>query len=285
VGHDPPLLAVDGDNVFHRAYHALPGTIRDAEGRPAQGTVGFGNQLLRLRDVVVPRTMFVAFDTPREPTYRHELLPTYQGGRDFVENDELMHQLDRCPALVEALGLPWAKQAGYEADDFLAAAVATETRAGGSTVVFSMDRDLFQLVSSRTTLLQPRRGGELDSVGPEQVRERYGVEPSQVPDFIALRGDPSDKIPGAAGIGPGKAAVILQEHGTLEAALAAGRLSSEAEMLRAFRQIATLRHDAPLPPLPDAVPDWARAADLTESWGLGALTRRLRERSATTEGG
>jgi DNA polymerase-1 len=280
VGNDSPLLAIDGDNVFHRAYHALPSSIEDVDGRPANGIVGFVNQLIRLWDVVSPRTTFVAFDTPREPTYRHQLLPAYQGGRDFVDDAGLMYQLDRCPEIVEALGLPWAKQAGYEADDFLAAAVCAEERSGGSVVVFSMDRDLFQLVSPRTMLLQPRQRGVLDRVGPEQVRERYGVEPAQVPDFIALRGDPSDRIPGAAGVGPVKAASILREHGTLEATLETGRLSSEAEALRAFRQIATLQANAPLPPLPDAVPDWVSGATLAERWGLGALTRRLREQAA-----
>jgi DNA polymerase-1 len=273
-------LAVDGDNVFHRAYHGLPSSIEDADGRSANGIVGFTSQLIRLWGVVCPRTAFIAFDTPREPTYRHALLPGYQGGRDFVDNADLMYQLDRCPEIVEALGLPWAKQPGYEADDFLAAAVRAEEQSAGSSVVFSMDRDLFQLVSSRTTLLQPRRGGELDRVGPEQVHERYGVEPGQIPDFIALRGDPSDSIPGAAGVGPVKAASLLREHGTLEAALATGRLSSEAEALRGFRQIATLQDDAPLPPLPDAVPNWASGATLTDRWGLGALTRRLREQAA-----
>jgi DNA polymerase-1 len=273
-----PLLAVDGDNVVHRAYHALPSSIRDAEGHPANAVTGFADSLLRLWDDVQPRAVFVAFDTPTEPTYRHELLPTYQSGRDFTKNAELMFQLDRVPELLTALRVAWSKRAGYEADDFLAAAVRAEEGAGGSVVVFSSDCDLYQLVSERTTILQPTRGGDRDRVGPEQVRERYGVEPAQVPDFVALRGDPSDRIPGASGIGAAKAAAVLREHGTLDAALAAGRFAAEAETLLAYRAIVTLQADAPLPELPDRVPDWQAGAELVESWGLAGLANRMRSR-------
>src|SRR6185436_6619540 len=115
---------------------------------------------------------------------------------------------------------------GYEADDFLGAAVAAEEERGGTVVVATSDRDAFQLASERTTLLQPVRGvSEITRVGPAEVRERYGVEPEQVPDFIALRGDPSDKLPGAPGVGPKKAAEILAQHGSLAQALADGRFS------------------------------------------------------------
>jgi DNA polymerase-1 len=114
------------------------------------------------------------------------------------------------------------------------------------------------------------------------VRERYGVEPEQVPDFIALRGDPSDKLPGARGVGPKTAAQILAEYGTLEDALAAGRFSAEADALRLYRQIAQLDHSAPLPPLDDRQPDWARAAAHAGELGLGALAGRLEERASTS---
>ena len=131
------------------------------------------------------------------------------------------------------------------------------------------------------TILLPKRGvAELERVGPAEVSERYGVEPAQVPDFIALRGDPSDRIPGAPGIGPAKAAAILREHGTLDAALDAGRFSALADDLRLYLHIATLQPDAPLPDLPDVEPDWAGASALAGSWGLKALSKRLGERAA-----
>ena len=151
-----------------------------------------------------------------------------------------------------------------------------EEARGGTALVATSDRDAFQLASERTTILQPVRGvSELARIGPAEVQERYGVDPEQVPDFIALRGDPSDKLPGAAGIGPKKAADILREYGSLEAALAAGRFSVEAEDLRLYRRIAALDASAPLPPLADHNPAWAEASSLVRDWGLNQLADRL----------
>jgi DNA polymerase-1 len=272
-----PLLVIDGDSFAHRAYHALPKTIRRAHRRPAGAIVGFANMLLRLWEAEEPRAVLVAWDTLEVPTYRHEAFDAYQSGRQF--DDELLEQLALLPELVGAFGFAVAKGAGYEADDFLAAAADAEEARGGEALVATSDRDAFQLASDRVTILQPTRGvSEIARIGPAEVRERYGVEPAQVPDFIALRGDPSDKLPGARGIGPKKAAEILAEYGSLEEALAAGRFAAEADDLRLYRQIAQLDHSAPLPPLDDRQPDWAGAAALAGSWGVGALAGRLEER-------
>src|SRR5262249_18427812 len=151
--------------------------------------------------------VLVGWDTLDAQTYRHRALETYQSGRAF--DAELLDQLDVLPQFVRACGFAAAKAPGFEADDFLAAAVAHEEGHSGTTVVASGDRDAFQLVSDRTTIIQPVRAGVLARIGPAEVRERYGVEPQQVPDFIALRGDPSDRIPGAPGIGPKSAASLL----------------------------------------------------------------------------
>jgi DNA polymerase I len=121
---------------------------------------------------------------------------------------------------------------------------------------------------------------ELAWVGPEEVRERYGVEPKQVPDFIALRGDPSDRLPGAKGVGAKTAASILAQYGSLEAALEEGRFPAQAEDLRLYRRIATVDASAPLPPLRDQTPKWAEASALTEQWGLKAVSERLAARAA-----
>ena len=221
----------------------------------------------------------ICWDTVGVPTWRHALLPDYQGGRDFP--DDLVAQLERLPALVAAAGFANAKQAGYEADDFLAAAAHAETARGGTAVLVTSDRDAYQLVSDAVTVVRPIRGVfEVERVGVADVRERYGVDPSQVPDFIALRGDPSDRIPGARGIGPKKAAAILTAHGTLDCALAAGLLVDEASALRDYQRVATMRADAPIPTLPDAHSDWPAAAAHAERWGLTALGRRLREVNA-----
>ena len=268
------LLAIDGDSLAHRAYHALPKSMTSATGRPSGALVGFANFLLRLWQAEAPRTVVVGWDTLGVPTYRIEAFPSYQSGRIF--DDALVEQLDRLPELVRALGFCAAKEAGYEADDFLAAAVAQEEGRGGLTLVATSDRDAFQLVSERTSVLQPVKGvSELSRIGPAEVRERYGVEPSQVPDFIALRGDPSDKMPGAKGIGPKTAAALLDQYGSLETALADGRFSAQREELLLYRRIATMDASAPLPSLADQAPRWAEASSLAESWGLGNLAGRL----------
>src|SRR6266571_2855395 len=208
-----PLLVIDGDSLAHRAYHGLPKTIVLGDGRGAGAIVGFANFLLRLYESEKPRAVLVGWDTLDAPTYRHLEFPAYQSGRQF--DDALVEQLDALPELVAACGFANAKAAGYEADDFLAAAVAAEERRGGSALVASGDRDAFQLASESTTILYPLRAGEMARIGPAEVRERYGVEPRQVPDFIALRGDPSDKLPGAPGVGPKGAASLLHKYPTL----------------------------------------------------------------------
>jgi DNA polymerase-1 len=274
-----PLLAVDGDSLAHRAYHALPKSIRRADKRPANMIVGFANMLVRLWDFEQPRAVLVGFDSLDTPTYRHEAFPAYQSGREFP--DDLLEQLDLLPELVGALGFASAKAPGYEADDFLGAVVAAEEKKRRRVVVATSDRDLFQLASERTTILQPVRGvSELTRVGPAEVRERYGVEPKQVPDFIALRGDPSDRLPGAKGVGAKTAATVLAQYGSLEAALEAGRFAAQAEELRLYRRIATVDASAPLPQLPDQTPTWAEASALVNSWGLNQLSVRLAARAA-----
>jgi len=268
-----PLLVIDGDSFAHRAYHALPKTILRRGRRPAGAILGFANFLLRFYDAERPRAVLVAWDTLDEPTYRHETFEAYQSGREF--DDALLEQLDALPELVTAFGFANAKAPGYEADDFLAAAVAAEERRGGTALVASGDRDTFQLASEKTTILYPVRAGELARIGPAEVRTRYGVDPKQVPDFIALRGDPSDKLPGVPGVGPQGAANVIRQHGSLEAALKAGRFSALAEQLRLFRAIATMDAKAPLPRVKDQKPNWARASALARDWQLNQLADRL----------
>ena len=269
-----PLLIVDGDSFAHRSYHALPKSIRRADGGAGNLLDGVGGLLVRLWEEERPRAVLVAWDTLTVPTYRHTALPAYQSGREFAP--ELLEQLDLAPQLVAAMGFAPAKADGYEADDFLAAGVAAEEARGGTALVASGDRDTFQLVSERTSVLQPQvGGGPLTRIGPAEVRERYGVEPAQVPDFIALRGDPSDRIPGARGVGAKTAASVLDQYGSLEAALEQGRFAAEADDLRLYRHVATMDREAPLPPLDDQQPTWERAAALAAEWGLGRLAGRL----------
>jgi DNA polymerase I len=268
-----PLLVVDGDSFAHRSYHALPKTIRRAGNRGGGAIIGFANFLLRLFEVERPRAVLVGWDTLDEPTYRQGLFPDYQGGREF--DDELVDQLDLLPQFVAACGFANAKAPGYEADDFLAAAAARERAKRGTVLIASGDRDAFQLASPAVTILHPVKAGEMARIGPDEVRERYGVDPAQVPDFIALRGDPSDKLPGARGVGPVGAASLLKQYGTLEKALAAGRFTAQADALRLYKRIATMDAAAPIPELKDQVPTWDKAAALARKWELNRLAERL----------
>jgi DNA polymerase-1 len=259
------LLSIDGDSLAHRAYHALPKSIR------LNAVVGFSNFLLRLWEAEQPEAVLVAWDTLEVPTYRHEALPVYQSGREFEPS--IIEQLALLPDVCTSYGFLVAKGAGYEADDFLAASAAAWD---GPVLVATSDRDAFQLVNERVSILQPVKGvSELARIGVAEVRERYGVDPEQVPDFIALRGDSSDKIPGAPGIGPKKAADLLKQYGTLENALSEGRFSTIADDLRLYRSIATMDAAAPLPPLAPTPPDWARASDYARGLELNAVATRL----------
>ncbi len=274
-----PLLVIDGDSFAHRAFHGVPKSIRRHGERGGGAIVGFANFLLRLFESEKPRAVLVGWDTLGSPNFRQKLFPAYQGGRVF--DPELLDQLDVLPEFVTACGFANAKAAGFEADDFLAAAAAEEERRGGTVLVASGDRDAFQLASAATTILHPVKGGELARIGPAEVRERYGVEPNQVPDFIALRGDPSDKLPGARGVGPKGAAVLLRRYGSLEQAMAEGRFTEQADQLKLFRRLATMDATAPLPRLDDQRPAWDKSAALARHWELARLAERLDELSAS----
>jgi DNA polymerase-1 len=276
-----PLLVVDGDSFAHRAYHALPKSIRRRGDRGGGAIVGFANFLLRLFEIVQPRAVLVGWDTLDVPTYRHRAFEAYQGGRQF--DAELLDQLAVLPQFVTACAFAVAKTPGYEADDFLAAAVASEERRNGTAVVASGDRDAFQLSSHRTTILHPLRAGEMARIGPAEVRERYGVDPRQVPDFIALRGDPSDRLPGAKGVGPKCAASLLHEYETLEALLTDGKFAAQAQELRLYRSIATMDASAPIPALCDQTPTWHEAATLARDWELNRLADRLADLASPTD--
>jgi exodeoxyribonuclease-3 len=273
-----PLLVIDGDSFAHRSYHALPKNILRKGGRPAGAILGFANKLLQLYREESPRAVLVAWDTLDVPTYRHEAFSDYQGGREF--DDAIIEQLDVLPDFVAACGFQNAKAPGYEADDFLAAAAYAEEKRGGTVLVASGDRDTFQLASDRTTILYPVRAGEMARIGPAEVRARYGVDPAQVPDFIAIRGDPSDKLPGVPGVGATGAAALLERYGSLEAALAAGRFPALAESLRLYRDIATMNRKAPLPSLRNQKPTWGKAAALAREWELKQLAGRLEQLAA-----
>jgi DNA polymerase-1 len=276
-----PLLVIDGDSLGHRSYHAMP-SVEGAGGRPVGLLVGFANVLLSTWRATRPRAVIVCLDT-RVPSYRHKLLPAYQGQRDPFA-DDLCEQLDRIPELAEAFGFAAAKVIPFEADDLLATAVTQEEARGGGALVFSSDRDTYQLVSDASATLHPRPRGVLERVDRAGVRERYGIEPEQVPDLIALRGDPSDNIPGARGIGQKTAAELLRRYGDLEGVIAHApeltprqRLAVEgaADELRRYLDVATMRRDVAMEIPGDASLDPESAADWCREAGMLGLAKRL----------
>jgi DNA polymerase-1 len=271
-----PLLVVDADALMHRAYHAMP-PVQGAGGRPVNALLGFTNMLVTAWDTLSPRAIAVGIDS-REPGYRNALVPAYQAQRDPFDA-AIVEQLDDLEAYLGALRILAARLPTFEADDCIATLATAEERRGGRALVLTHDRDAYQLVSEHVTVLRPVKGVyELEWVDPLGVVERYGVLPQQVPDLIALRGDPSDNLPGARGIGAKTAAKLLQAHGDLDGVLAA-RPDLPAEELRRYLDVATMRRDLPIEVPADGAPDWGGGAAAAAERGMDRLAGRLRERA------
>jgi DNA polymerase-1 len=284
-----PLLAVDGPSLLYRAFFALPQSITGPGGRPVNALLGMANLVLQVVERQAPRAVVLCFGA-EAAEYRVALYEPYHADRPPVP-DALAHQWEDVPAFFGAFGWILEAHEQLEADDLLGSLASIEAAAGGISLLFTGDRDMFQCVDERTTVLFPAGRGAKgpEAIGPAEVRRRYGVEPEQVPDFIALRGDPSDGLPGARGIGEKTARELLSEHGSLDAllALAADQpvrsglrprvseaLREQADELRAFREIATLKHvDVPRPP--DAPTDGAAAAAAARERGMERLAGRL----------
>ncbi|HEV2812605.1 MAG TPA: 5'-3' exonuclease [Solirubrobacteraceae bacterium] len=277
-----PLLAVDAPSLMYRAFFALPKSITDEDGHPVNALLGTVNLILWAIEKHAPRTVVMCFGA-EAAVYRKELYPPYHAERPEMP-PELAHQWAQADAFFGAFGWLVEHHETLEADDLLGSLATAETDAGGTALLYTGDRDMFQCVSESVKVLFPRGakdGPEL--IGPAEVRKRYGVGPEQVPDFIALRGDPSDGLPGAKGIGEKTAKDLLREHGTLEAVIDASlrlrprigaALRDGAEELRAFRSIATLVH-VPLEPPPDTPTDWLSAAAAARALGMRRLAERL----------
>jgi 5'-3' exonuclease len=278
-----PLLAVDADSMMFRAFYALPTTIRGSGGAPVNALLGTANLILREVGVHEPRAVVVCFGA-EAAHYRVELYDGYHADRVEIPS-ELAPQFVDAPDFFRAFDWTVAAHQSLEADDLLGAYARREAERGGRALVMTGDRDMFQCVGERVSVLYVRTGkGGPDEIDPDEVRRRYGVAPEQVPDFIALRGDPSDGIPGAKGIGEKTAAELLRRHGSLEAAMKAaireGRpsvraaLLQEREQLVAFKDIATLR-DVEVEQPPDAPTDHRGGARAARERGMNKLAERL----------
>jgi DNA polymerase-1 len=278
-----PLLVADAPALLYRAFFALPDSIKGEGGRPVNALLGSVNQMLQVIEQRQPRAAVLCFG-PDSATYRTDAFPAYHAHRPPMP-DALAEQWARAPELYEAFGWTVLDHDAVEADDLLGSLATIESAAGGETLILTGDRDLFQCATGDVTvLLQGGGKGEPQVVTPEEVQRRYGIAPAQVPDFIALRGDPSDGIPGAKGIGEKTAADILRRHGSLEAAIDGAvreskptvrrALIEQADELRMFKDIAMLRHIELERPA-DAPTDTTRGGAAARALGLKRLAERL----------
>jgi DNA polymerase-1 len=281
-----PLLAVDTPSMLFRAFYALPSKITGPDGRPVNALLGTANLILREVERHRPRAVVLCFG-PDAAAYRTALYPAYHAEREEAMPDELPHQFADSRPFFEAFGWTVTTAEDLEADDLLGTYARLEAEAGGRALLLTGDRDMYQCAAEKVTVLYVRTGGKgsgAEEVGPAEVRERYGIDPELVPDFIALRGDPSDGLPGAKGVGPKTAAELLKTHGSLEAILdnairerrpaLRGALIEGREDLLKFKDIATLR-DAKIKRPKDRATDWTGAAAAARERGMKRLAERL----------
>jgi len=278
-----PLLAVDAPSMLFRAFYALPDTIKGKDGAPVNALLGTANLILRELELHDPRAVVLCFG-PDAAHYRLELYDGYHADRPEVP-DTLAPQFADARAFFEAFNWIVADSDSYEADDLLGSYARREAEAGGEALVMTGDRDMYQCAGDRVKVLYIRTGGRgAEVVDAAEVRKRYGIDPGQVPDFIALRGDPSDGIPGAKGIGEKTAAELLGRHGSLQAALDAAvretkptvrkALIEQRDELLRFREIATLQ-DIKVKLPPDSPTDLRGAAAAARERGMNRLAERL----------
>jgi DNA polymerase I len=285
------LFLVDGNNLAYRAFFALPEELATSDGFSTNALLGFTNMLFKLLGDYRPRGVAVAWDT--RPVHRHEQLETYKSERRPMP-DLLREQFPYFRPIVEAFGYRNLEFEGWEADDVIATLATRADGAGIKTCVVSTDRDAFQLCSENVCLMMTPRGvADVHVYTPERVEARYGIPPERIPDFIGLKGDSSDNIPGVPGIGDKTAGQLLAQYGTLEDVLEhvdelsparARNLREHAEQARVSKQLATMRRDLELECDPAELvlspPDRSRLAEMFRRFEFRALLGRVDELDA-----
>jgi 5'-3' exonuclease len=284
---DKPLLAADVPWLLYRAFFSLPKSITDDNGHPVNALLGTVNALLSSIEARTPRAVAACLGA-EEAAYRVKLYPPYHAHRDPMPV-ELAQQWKRAPELLESLGWTVLTSEDLEADDMMFSCARLETEVHGRTLLLTGDRDMFQVVGERVAILELGKKQGITEIGPAEVRGRYGIEPALVPDFIALRGDPSDGLPGAPGIGEKTARDLLLRYGSLEQTLKAVEqdtteerprivtaLRENASLLSTFKEIATLVSiDIKRPP--DRPTDFAGGARTARAMGMKRLAERLEQ--------
>jgi 5'-3' exonuclease len=281
-----PLLVVDLPSMLFRAFYALPSSIKNPEGQPVNALLGAANLILGQVEERNPRAVVLCIG-PDAAAYRVELYPPYHADREEAFPDELGPQWADCVDFFSAFGWTVATHDSLEADDLIGSYARREQEAGGRALLMTGDRDMFQCAGKGVKVLYVRtgvRGAEV--IGPAEVKERYGIPPTLVPDFIALRGDPSDGLPGAKGVGEKTAAELLRRHGSLEKLLDDAfkiqkpglrkALLDDPEQLLAFKEIATLRNEKVRRPR-DRRTDYRSAAKAARERGMNRLAARMEE--------
>ncbi len=283
---DSDLFLVDGNNLAYRGFFALPEELATSEGFPTNALLGFTNMLFKLLSDYKPKGVAVAWDT--RPVHRTELSADYKVDRRPMP-DLLREQFPHFRPIVEAFGYRNLEFEGWEADDVIATLASRADEAGIKTTVVSTDRDAFQLVSENVCLMMTPRGvADVHVYTPERVEARYGVRPDQVPDFIGLKGDTSDNIPGVPGIGDKTAGQLIAQYGSVENVLEhldelspARRKSLEEHAQQALdsKVLATMRHDLPLDCDPSQLvlspPDRSRLKEMFRQYEFRNLLQRV----------
>jgi DNA polymerase I len=285
------LFLVDGNNLAYRAFFALPEELATSDGFSTNALLGFTNMLFKLLADYRPKGVAVAWDT--RPVHRTELAPEYKVARRPMP-DVLREQFPHFRPIVEAFGYRNLEFEGWEADDVIATLATRADEAGVKTCVVSTDRDAFQLCSENVCLMMTPRGvADVHVYTPARVEARYGIPPDRVPDFIGLKGDDSDNIPGVPGFGDKTAGQLIAQYGSLEEVLvhvedlspARGKaLRDHAEQALRSKELATMRRDLPLDCRPEdlvlAPPDRSQLKEMFRRFEFRNLLRRVDELDA-----
>ncbi|GCE80634.1 DNA polymerase I [Komagataeibacter oboediens] len=277
------LILVDGSGFIFRAFHALP-PMTSPDGTPVNAVYGFSNMLSRLLREHAGTHLAVIFDAGRH-TFRNDLYDQYKAHRPEPPED-LRPQFSLVRDATAAFGVPALEEAGWEADDLIAAYARKVTDAGGQCTIYSSDKDLMQLIRPGVMMMDPIKNRP---IGAKEVEAKFGVTPDKVAQVQALIGDPVDNVPGVPGIGPKTASALMAEYGSLDAILAGAEgmkaskrrdnLLAHADMARLSLQLVTLREDAPCPePLSDLAccdVDMARLGAWLSDMGFSSLLQRM----------
>src|SRR3954462_1613450 len=292
---DSDLFLVDGNNLAYRAFFALPEEVATSDGFPTNALLGFTNMLFKLLADYRPKGVAVAWDT--RPVHRHAIAEegdvVYKEGRRPMA-DLLAEQFPYFRPIVEAFGYRNLEFEGWEADDVIATLATRADEAGIRTCVVSTDRDAFQLVTDNVVLMMTPRGvADVNVYTPDRVEARYGIRPEQVPDFIGLKGDTSDNIPGVPGIGDKTAGQLIAQYGSLEEVLGhvdelsparRKNITEHADIARTSKELATMRRDLDIDCDPARLvlepPDRAQLKEIFRRFEFRNLLNRIDELDA-----